>query len=85
MIQPRDGQRIRLLAQMTNGNSSWLPVEDGMPGGLEGTVVGSSFVGPADFHQIYVRWDNGRSLSVMPYVDQYELLDPPPATAEGGE
>lgn len=81
MTHPQDGQRIRLLAPMTNDNSKWMPVEAGMPEGLEGTVVGSSFVGPAEFHQIYVRWDNGRSLAVMPYKDRYVLLD---AAQEGG-
>lgn len=85
MIQPRDGQRIRLLAPMTNDNSEWMPVENGMPPGMEGTVVGSNFVGPERFHQIWVRWDNGRSLSVMPYSDRFELLETPAECGEGGK
>jgi hypothetical protein len=75
MKRPEDGQRIRLLGPMTNDGSPWMPVERGMNPGLEGTVVGSCFAGPERLHQIYVRWDNGRSLNVMPYVDRYVLLD----------
>ncbi len=84
MIKPKDGQRIRLLAPMRNDNSSWMPTEEGMPPGVEGTVVGSSFAGPERLHQIYVRWDNGRSLSVLPYVDRYVLLNETDSNAATG-
>lgn len=69
------GKRIRLLRQMTNPDSKWMPVEDGMPAGLEGTIRDASFDGPADFHQILVRWDNGRSLALLPHVDSFVVLD----------
>jgi hypothetical protein len=74
MNEPLVGQRIRLLAQMTNPDSSCIPVEDGMAAGLEGTVVAACFSGPRKWHQISVRWDNGRTLAVLPAVDRYELL-----------
>jgi hypothetical protein len=60
---------------MANGDSSVIPVEEGMVAGLEGTVVESSFSGPERFHMIYVKWDNGSCLSVLPYVDQFELIE----------
>lgn len=69
------GQRIRLTAPMVNPNSGWKPVEDGMPAGLEGTIVHVNFDGPRDCHQISVKWDNGRSLGVMPYSDRYSVFD----------
>jgi len=74
MNEPQIGQRIRLLAQMTNPDSSCIRVEDGMAAGLEGTVVAACFSGPRKWHQISVRWDNGRTLAVLPDVDRYELL-----------
>jgi len=69
------GQRIRLTAPMVNPDSNWKPVEDGMPEGLEGTVVHVNFDGPRDWHQISVKWDNGRSLGIMPYSDRYTVFD----------
>jgi hypothetical protein len=71
------GRRIKLTAPMTNPNSKWMPVEEGMPAGLEGTIVLVNFDGPIEWHQIHVKWDNGRSLALMPYVDAYELLPKP--------
>jgi hypothetical protein len=68
------GDRIKLLSPMTNHNSTWKPVEDGMPVGLEGTVTYVNFNGPREFHQISVRWDNGRSLSILPYHDQFRII-----------
>lgn len=71
------GDRIRLLSQMKNDNSKWMPVEDGMPAGLEGTVNYVSMEGPKEFHQIGVKWDNGRSLSILPGVDSYQIIKAP--------
>lgn len=70
----RVGQRVRLLRPMTNPDSKWMPVEDGMPAGLEGTVVHVNFDGPKEWHQVSVKWDNGRALALMPYVDFYAVL-----------
>lgn len=74
---PLIGRRIRLTAPMTNPDSKWMPVEEGMPAGLEGTVILVNFDGPREWHQIHVKWDNGRSLALMPYVDSYALLPEP--------
>jgi hypothetical protein len=70
------GKRIRLLAPMCNPDSKWMPVEDGMPAGLEGEVIAVNDSGPRDWHQVSVRWDNGRSLALMPYVDRYTVVQP---------
>ena len=86
MNEPKAGQRIRLITQMVNEPSSTIPVEFGMRAGIEGTIVATSFAGPKHLHMIYVRWDNGRSLSVLPYVDEFEVFDEPAACSkEGGE
>jgi hypothetical protein len=69
------GDRVRLTGPMVNSNSTWKPVEDGMPVGLLGTVVHVNDEGPAEWHQISVKWDNGRSLALLPQVDRcFEVL-----------
>ena len=85
MTEPKVAQRIRLISQIVNGASSTIPVEFGMRAGIEGTVVATSFAGPKHLHMIYVRWDNGRSLAVLPYVDRFEVFDEPAACSKGGE
>lgn len=71
---PLVGRRVRLLRDMTNPNSKWLPKEEGMPAGLEGTITYANLSGPIEYQQLGVRWDNGRSLGLLPCVDAYELL-----------
>lgn len=78
---PLVGRRIRLTAPMTNPDSKWMPVEQDMPAGLEGTIVLVNFDGPKDWHQIHVKWDNGRSLALLPGVDAYTLLPEPEGAA----
>lgn len=68
------GDRVRLTAPMTNPDSNWMPVEKGMPAGLEGTIVHLSLEGPRDWHQVSVKWDNGRGLALMPYADSFEVI-----------
>jgi hypothetical protein len=75
MAEPKVGDRIKLLSQMKNSNSKWMPVEDGMEPGLEGTIDYVNFSGPREFHQIGVKWDNGRSLSILPGVDSYRIIE----------
>lgn len=41
-----------------------MPKEDLEPG-LEGEIVHLNLSGPKEFHQISVRWDNGRSLGLF--------------------
>lgn len=81
MPKPEVGQRIKLLSPMVNENSSWMPVEQGMPAGLEGVITHVNFEGPREWHQISVKWDNGRSLAIMPYTDRYQILKPEEAPA----
>lgn len=44
--------------------------EQGMPSGLCGTVVGVD-----DQPALLVEWDNGRSLSLMPFEDEFTVLE----------
>jgi hypothetical protein len=74
-MKPEVGKRVRLLAPMVNESSKWMPVEDGMPAGLEGTVVYVSMDGEREWHQVGVRWDNGRSLNLMPYADRFMVFE----------
>jgi hypothetical protein len=76
--EPRVGQRARLVAPLVNSNSNWMPVETGMPVGLEGTIVYLKLNGPENMRQIRVRWDNGHTLSLLPSVDHYTVFDPKP-------
>jgi len=68
------GDRIQLLAPMKNPDSARIPVEEGMSAGLEGTIVYLSLDGPADWHQIGVRWDNGRTLNILPKTDRFRVI-----------
>jgi hypothetical protein len=81
-MKPEIGKRVRLLAPMVNESSKWMPVEDGMPAGLEGTIVCVSMDGDREWHQVGVRWDNGRSLNLMPYADHFMVFEE--AKSEGG-
>lgn len=72
---PVVGKRVRLLAPMVNPNSKWMPVEKGMPVGLEGTIVSASLDGPdGDWRHYGVRWDNGSSLNLL-LRDKFEILE----------
>jgi hypothetical protein len=75
-MTPAVGKRVRLLAPMVNENSSWMPVEQGMPAGLAGTIYAVNFDGPREWHQISVKWDNGRGLALMPYTDRFVVFEP---------
>jgi hypothetical protein len=68
------GKRIQLIGPLVNSNSQWMPVEQDMPIGLTGTVFHANFDGPKEFHQISVRWDNGRSLGLFP-TDPFVVLE----------
>lgn len=59
------GTRIRLI-EMPNDPT---PV----PVGTCGTVLAVDDAG-----QLLMRWDNGRSLSLLPGVDSFEVLERPP-------
>jgi hypothetical protein len=68
------GQRVKLMAPMVNTNSTWMPVEDGMPVGLEGTITYVSCEGHPELHQLGVKWDNGRSLGLIPGKDIFDVI-----------
>ena len=68
------GQRVRLLSPMRNENSTWMPVEEGMPAGLEGTITYVSMDGPREWHQLGVQWDNGRTLGLIPGKDSFVVI-----------
>lgn len=69
---PQEGARIRLIAMFDSH-----PVE---PGTL-GTVIEirRGHIGPP---QVWVEWDNGRTLAVLDGVDEYEVV-PDEATHDG--
>ena len=57
------GDRIRLLAMPDD--------PDPIPAGSTGTVLSAT---TGTFAQIDVEWDNGRTLALIPGVDQYEII-----------
>ena len=69
----KEGTRVRLTAKMVNPDSKWMPEED-IPVGTEGTVNWVSLDGPKKVHQIGVKWDNGRGLALLPYIDKFEVI-----------
>lgn len=56
------GTRIKLI----NMDDPWHPVEPG----TEGTV---HFVD--DIGQIHMKWDNGRTLALVPGQDEFEIIN----------
>jgi len=78
----RVGQRVKLTAPMVNPNSKWMPVEDGMPVGLEGTISHVSLGGPGELHQLSVKWDNGRYLGLIPGLDIFTVVSSEPVTQQ---
>lgn len=69
----KEGSRIRLKSKMKNPDSQKMPEED-IPVNTEGTVVWVNCEGPVEYHQVRVNWDNGRTLSILPHIDKYELI-----------
>jgi len=64
MTQVQTGDRIRLLAMPED--------PDPIPSGSTGTVTR---VTDGPVAQISVDWDNGRTLSLVPGVDQFEVIE----------
>ena len=74
-MQIKKGDRVRLISPMVNTDSKWKPVEDDMPVGLVGDVIDVCTSGPPEWHQIQVKWHNGRRLALLPHVDRcFEIL-----------
>ncbi len=63
------GTRVRLEIDMAG--------EQGMPGGLEGTVEMVDDAG-----QLLMKWDNGRTLSLIPGEDSFSVLSRPEQAQE---
>lgn len=65
---PHNGDRIRLLS-MTDD-------PDPIPAGATGTVRGVTSHGALEnaWHQIDVRWDNGRTLLLVVPPDVFEII-----------
>jgi hypothetical protein len=55
------GKRIRMIRMPDDPHP--------IPAGEEGAVTGVDGIG-----QLQVKWDSGRTLSVIPGVDEYEVL-----------
>jgi hypothetical protein len=56
-----EGKRIRMI---------FMDDEQAIEPGTMGTVIKVDGIG-----QVQVKWDNGRTLSVIPEVDQFEIED----------
>lgn len=56
------GTRIKLI----NMDDPWHPVEPG----TEGTVKLVDDIG-----QLHMKWDNGRTLALVPGQDEFEIID----------
>jgi hypothetical protein len=63
-MMPEPGQRVRVVKM----DDPWavLPLD------MEGTIDHLDSMGT-----IFVRWDNGSMLGLIPGVDEYEVLPPP--------
>lgn len=55
------GTRVRLTHEMAED-------PDPIPVGATGTVTGGNGL------QMHVRWDNGRTLHLLPFVDRWEVV-----------
>lgn len=64
------GTRIELISM----NDPFAPVPSGMKGSVD-------YVDDAG--QIHMKWDNGRTLAVLPGVDSFRKLTPEEIQAEG--
>lgn len=64
MIAPQKGTRIKLVS-MPNDPPP-------IPFGTEGTV-GGPIIGHGT-GQVWVAWDNGRTLNLIPNLDRWEVL-----------
>jgi hypothetical protein len=59
--------------EITNKRIKLIHIEDKytkLKEGDEGTITGIDGIG-----QIMVKWDNGSTLSIIPEVDKYEIID----------
>lgn len=63
-MEPKEGLRLRLLAKLKDPFNPY-------PAGEEGTILSVN-----DMGHIYVHWDNGNELSVIPGTDHYEIFSP---------
>lgn len=61
-----ESTRVRLISMPND--------PDPIPVGTEGTVVGGYDDPYGDLSQIWVKWDNGRTLNLIPGVDMWEAL-----------
>lgn len=63
---PQEGARIRLIAMFDSH-----PVEPGTLGTVIEIRDGDGFFTPS---QVWVEWDNGRTLPLLAGVDEYEVV-----------
>jgi hypothetical protein len=72
MSLPEKGTRVRLVAMPDD--------PDPIPYGAEGTVIGGSEgFGPSSLfasggQQVWVTWDSGRTLNLIPGIDRWEVI-----------
>lgn len=71
-IKIKKGDRLKLTGPILNKDSTWMPVEKDMPVGLEGQVLNVQ----QGYGHLYIemKWDNGRTLSLLESDSCYELI-----------
>ena len=67
------GTRVRLIDMPNDPN----PVQPGTLGTVHGGVVDAGWHRTAR-SQIWVKWDDGRTLSLLPGIDRYEVVNDDP-------
>lgn len=74
---PEKGTRIRLVSMGDD--------PDPITPGAEGTVIGGAEPHGYMGGQVWVTWDNGRSLNLIPGVDRWVVIGPRSSTASSTE
>jgi hypothetical protein len=75
LVNLKQGQRIKLLSELVNENSSWKPKED-IPVGTMGTVVWPCDERcPVEMQSVGIAWDTGSRLGILPHDNVEVVLD----------
>ena len=66
MTLPDVGTRVRLVSMPDD--------PDPIPAGAEGTVIGGTEPFGRMSGQVWVKWDSGRTLNLIPGVDRWQVI-----------
>lgn len=73
-MKPEVGKKVKLLSKMVNYDSPWMPEEDIKVGSI-GTIKRINCVGRPENHVIDVQWENGKRMAILPYIDNFEVIE----------